>query len=768
MSNLAPLVDRVEAVELRFPAQAGIQRRSLDSSLRWSDGDPACGVICNRPAAARPTHSGIVNLDSESRPCGPADSASHSPFLGVTLLSMNQQPPKAPQKPRALVTHGDIRQDPWFWLRDLADADTLEYLKAENAYTDAVLRPTEESQQRLFEEMRARIKEDDSTVPEQDGEFYYYVRFAEGQQYPIYCRRRHSLEGAEEILIDVNQLGQGRDYIHLGFSENSPDHRYLAYSVDGDGSERYTIHIKDLTTGEPLPETIPDAFYSLEWASDSQTFFYNVLDENHRPVRVFRHRLGDDPAQDALVYQEQDPRFFVGLHQSARRRYIYVASEGNNMSEWYFLPSDQPEAELRLIEPRQTDFDYDVTDHGERFIILHNGDGAKDFKLSQTPVSAPGRANWTDLVSHEAGRPLRRVQVFQNYLVLSHRRQGLPQLRVLDLRSDQVHDIAFDEEDFSVRAHDSREWDTAKLRFTYTSLTTPATVYDYDMGTRQREFRKQAEVLGRFTPEEYRSRRVLAPAQDGALIPISILYHRDTPLDGSAPLYLYGYGSYGMVMEAEFGSTRLSLVDRGVIFAIAHIRGGMDLGWDWYEQGKLLQKKNTFTDFIDCARHLIDAGYTNRGNIVASGGSAGGLLMGVVANLEPDLFKAIIAHVPFVDVLNTMLDDTLPLTTLEYNEWGNPSHPEYYQYIKSYAPYENISAQAYPHLLITSGISDPRVTYWEPAKWVAKLRELKTDDNLLLLKIHLDSGHAGASGRFERLKEIALDYAFIFKVLGLE
>ncbi|MFQ6027311.1 MAG: S9 family peptidase [Dehalococcoidia bacterium] len=681
---------------------------------------------------------------------------------------MDHQPPKAPQKPRELVTHGDIRNDPWFWLRDLEDADTLEYLKAENAYTEAVMKPTEESQQQLFEEMRARIKEDDSSVPEKEGEYYYYTRFAENQQYPIHCRKRHSLDGEEEVLIDVNELGQGQDYIQVGFWENSPDHHWLAYAADNDGSEQYTIYVKDLDTGELLADTIPNAYYSLEWASDSQTFFYNVLDQNHRPVRVFRHRLGEDPSQDPLVYEEQDERFFVGLHQSASRRFIYIASEGNNMSEWYFVESAHPEGELRRIEPRQTDFEYDVTDHGDRFLILHNGDGAKDFKISETPVAAPARENWVDLVPHEAGRPLRRIQAFRDYLIISYRRQGLPQIRVMDLSADQVHDIAFDEEDFSVRAHGSREWDTANLRFSYTSLTTPATTYDYDMGTRQREFRKQTEVLGSFTPEDYRTRRLLAPAQDGTLIPISLMYHQDTALDGSAPLYLYGYGSYGLVMEAEFGSTRLSLVDRGIIFAIAHVRGGMEMGWDWYEEGRLLRKQNTFSDFIDCAEYLIGEGYTARGHIVASGGSAGGMLMGAIANLNPGLFQAIIAHVPFVDVLNTMLDDTLPLTTLEYNEWGNPQQQQYYDYIKSYSPYDNITAQDYPHLLITGGISDPRVTYWEPTKWVAKLRELKTDDNLLLLKIHMESGHAGASGRFERLKEIALEYAFIFKVFGME
>ena len=412
-------------------------------------------------------------------------------------------------------------------------------------------------------------------------------------------------------------------------------------------------------------------------------------------------------------------------------------------------------------------FEYDVADHGERFLIRNNGDGARDFKVSETMISAPASENWQDLVPHVPGCPIGGMGVFQDYLVLSYRANGLPQVRIMDLAAESTHDLTLDEEDYSVRIQEGREWETSKLRFVYNSLTTPATIYDYDMGTRQREFRKQTEVLGGFFSENYRARRVFATAGDGTKIPISVLYAKETPLDGSAPLYLYGYGSYGLIIDSDFSSVRLSLVDRGYIFAIAHVRGGMDLGWDWYEDGKLLNKKNTFTDFIACAEHLINVGYTAKGSIVASGGSAGGMLMGAVVNLRPDLFKAVIADVPFVDVLNTMLDDTLPLTTMEYNEWGNPNDRQFYDYIKSYSPYDNVRRQDYPHMLITGGISDPRVTYWEPAKWTAQLRESKTDDNLLLLKIHMDSGHGGASGRFDRLREVALEYAFILKVVAL-
>ena len=681
---------------------------------------------------------------------------------------MELQPPRAPKRLHELEIHGETRTDPWFWLRNQDDPATMEYLHAENAYTEAVLRPTEELQEALYQEMKGRIKEDDSTVPEPEGDYHYYSRYQEGGQYAIYCRKFQSLDSEEEVILDVNELAREQDYLRVGILGNSPDHRWLAYSVDTDGSEEFTIQVKDLQTGELLADEIPHTYYSLAWANDNQTFFYSSLDDQHRPVKVWRHRLGTNPENDQLVYQEQDPRFFVGVGTSASKRCIFVASEGNNMSEWYFLDADQPDSTLTLVEPRQPDFEYDVADQGDRFLIRHNGDGAKDFKVSQTPISAPSKQNWTDFIDHQAGRPIVHLHPFHDYLAISYRSQGLPRVQVLQCLTGESHDIDFDEEDYTVRVNDGREWKSGWLRFTYASMTTPPTVYDYNMATRQREFKKRSEVLGGFSSDEYVARRLWAPARDGTEIPISVMHRRDTPIDGSAPLYLYGYGSYGIVMESDFGSARLSLVDRGFIFAVAHIRGGMEMGWDWYEKGKLLNKMNTFTDFNDAAEHLIDRGYTSLGNIAAAGGSAGGMLMGVVANLRPDLFKAVVAHVPFVDVLNTMLDDTLPLTTMEYNEWGNPNDEQYYDYIASYSPYDNVQAQAYPHMLITGGISDPRVTYWEPAKWTARLRELKTDDNQLLLKIHLDSGHGGASGRFDRLKEVALEYAFILRAFGMD
>jgi oligopeptidase B len=676
--------------------------------------------------------------------------------------------PKAPKRLQELKIHGDTRVDPWFWLRVAEDPATMDYLKAENAYTEAMMKPAEGLQQALYDEMRARIKEDDSSVPEPEGNYYYYTRFEEGGQYPIYCRKYGTLDAEEEILLNVNQLAEGKDYLRVGVFKNSPAHQWLAYSLDADGSEQYRIYVKNLETGELLDETIPNSYYSLEWANDSRTFFHDVLDQYHRPVKVLRHLLGHDPSTDTLVYQERDQRFFIGLHKSASKRFIYLAAGGNNMSEWYFLDADHSDGPLTLIEPRREDFEYDVVDHSQRFLVRNNGDGARDFKVSEAPIAAPSKENWRDVIPHEPGRPILQLYAFKEHLAISYRTSGLPQVQIMELSTGETHTVGFGEEIYSVRVQPGREWDTPDLRFTYASMTTPPTVYDYNMHTRERQFKKQIEVLGGFNSENYETRRLWATARDGTQIPISVLCKKGTVFDGSAPLYLYGYGSYGIVMEAEFSSARLSLVDRGFIYAIAQIRGGMEMGWDWYQEGKLLKKWNTFADFIDCAEHLIKEGYAAKGNIVAAGGSAGGMLMGVVVNLRPDLFKAVVAHVPLVDVLNTMLDGTLPLTTMEYNEWGNPEQKEYYEYIKSYSPYDNVKAQAYPHMLITGGISDPRVTYWEPAKWAARLRDVKTDDNLLLLKINMDAAHAGASGRFQRLKEVALEYAFILKAFGKE
>jgi len=673
-------------------------------------------------------------------------------------------PPSAPKRNKTLTEHGRSREDPWFWLRDKDDPAVMEYLTAENTYTDAVMKPTEELQAALYQEMRARIKEDDASVPQKEGAYFYYCRYEKGGQYPIECRKHDSLDNPEEILLDVNELAKERSFLEIGVCENSPDHRYLAYSVDPDGSEEYTIHIKDLATGDLLQDRIARTYDSLEWVNDSQTFFYTLLDEHQRPRQVYKHRVDSDSQQDELVYEEKDPRFFVSLSKSESGRFIYVACEGNNMSEWHYLDANNHDEALRLIEPRRKDHEYDVSDHDERFFIRTNINDAKDFKIVETAISTPTSDMWRDFIEHEPGRLITDFLVFKDYLAVEETHAGLPQIRVLALETSESRYIKFDDEVYDTALVPGREFDTSTLRFMYTSLAIPAQVYDYEMPSGQRTLRKEQEVLGDFHRGDYVSQRLFAKSSDGVNIPISILHRKETPLDGTAPLLLYGYGSYGSSIPASFSSTRFSYVNRGFVYAIAHIRGGMELGYDWYEGGKLIQKKNTFNDYIACAETLIQENFTAKNNILAVGGSAGGMLMGAVANMRPDLFKAIITHVPFVDVVNTMLDDTLPLTTMEYNEWGNPNDKEYFDYMLSYSPYDNVTKQDYPHMLIVCGLNDPRVTYWEPAKWTAKLRAMKTDHNLSLLKVHMDSGHAGASGRFDFLKEVALDVAFALMV----
>ncbi|MFQ5935543.1 MAG: S9 family peptidase [Acidiferrobacterales bacterium] len=678
------------------------------------------------------------------------------------MASLN--PPFAPKRHKTLKQHGITRVDPWFWLRDQNDPATIEYLKAENAYTKAIMKPTEGLQQALYAEMRARIKEDDASVPEQEGSYFYYHRHEKGAQYPVYCRKHQTLTADEEVILNVNALAAGQSYFRLGICENSPDHRYLAYSVDLDGSEAFTIHVKDLTTGELLAEQIASTYYSLEWASDSETFFYTVLDEHHRPLRVYRHRLGTEPVQDVLIYEEEDPRFFVSLARSESGRFIYICCEGNNMSEWYYLDRRSPTADLVMIEPRRTEHEYDVTDHGEHFYIRTNLDKAQDFKVAKVEIHSPGAEHWVDFIPHRDGTLVTDLVAFKDYLVVTETANALPRIQIITLASGETEYLEFAEPAYHLRVIEGREFDTTTLRFAYSSLTTPEQIYDHDMTSGNRVLRKQEPVLGGFDSSKYESRRIFANGCDGTDIPISLGYRKGTALDGTAPLVLYGYGSYGHSMAASFNRLRLSYLDRGFVYAIAHVRGGMELGYRWYEDGKLLRKRNTFDDYIASAECLIENNFTSEGQILAVGGSAGGMLVGAVANMRPELFKAIIAHVPFVDVANTMLDDTLPLTTAEYNEWGNPHDKQAFEYILSYSPYDNLKPQPYPHMLIVCGLNDPRVTYWEPAKWTAKLRDMKTDDNVLLLKTHMDSGHAGASGRFDYLKEKALDVAFALKV----
>jgi oligopeptidase B len=689
--------------------------------------------------------------------------------------------PTAARKPRQVTLHGVTREDPYAWLRAdnwrevmrdpaLLDAEIRAYLEAENRHTKAFMAPTEALQAQLFAEMKARIKEDDSSVPSPDGAFAYYQRFETGGQHPIFCRKAlggGAVEPAAEVLLDGNREAEGEAFFRVASCEHSPDHRLLAYAVDRNGSETYRINVKDLESGEVLGDVIEGAQGSLAWANDGRTLFYVTLDAEHRPSKVFRHELGSDPAGDVLVYEEPDAGFFVGLGKTESDRFIVISAHDHTTSEVRLIDAAAPRSDPRLVAARRRGIEYDVSDHGERLLILTNADDAIDFKIVEAPLDASDPDAWPDLLAHKAGRLILSLLVFKDYLVRLEREGGLPRIVITALPSGEEHSIAFDEQAYSLGLVPGYLYDTSVLRFAYSSLTTPQRVYDYDMATRERELLKEQEVPSGHNPEDYESRRIMARGHDGAEVPVSLVYRKSTPLDGSAPVLLYGYGSYGMSTPAAFSTNRFSLIDRGFIYAIAHIRGGTDKGYGWYLDGKLEKKTNTFRDFVSAGEVLIEQGFTRAGQIVGHGGSAGGLLMGAVANLRPDLFRGIIAEVPFVDVLTTMSDAELPLTPPEWPEWGNPIESvEAYRTIAAYSPYDNVEAKDYPAILATAGLTDPRVTYWEPAKWVARLRATKTDDNPLLLNTVMTAGHGGASGRFDKLHEVALSYAFALLVSG--
>ena len=674
--------------------------------------------------------------------------------------------------------HGRERNDVYAWMRAdnwqevMRDASTLEsgireHLEAENAYTKAALADTEDLQAALFEEMKGRIKEDDSSVPSPDGPFAYYVSYITGGQHPRFCRQPRD-GGEEQILIDGNAMAEGEKYFKLAAVEHSPDHKLAAYSTDQRGAEYFTISLRDLDTGEDLADVIEETTGGVTWAADSRTFFYVRVDENHRPSKVFRHTIGSDPADDELVYEEADPGFFVGAGKTQSGDYIVIHAHDHQTAESRLIDARDPASPPLLIAAREVGHEYEVEHQGDRLLILTNCDDAEDFKIMEAPVDAPGRENWRDVLAHKPGRLVLTIAAFQDHVVRLEREDSMPRIVISDIRNDEEHAIAFDEEAYQLGLSTGYEFETTGIRFSYSSMTTPSQVFDYDMASRDRKLRKTQEVPSGHNPDDYVTRRIMAPATDGEAVPVSLLYRKDTPLDGSAPLLLYGYGSYGIAIPAAFSTTCLSLVDRGFVYAVAHIRGGKDKGYGWYKQGRRENKRNTFTDFIAAGEYLVAENFATRGRIIAHGGSAGGMLVGAVANMAPDLFAAIIADVPFVDVLTTMLDDTLPLTPPEWPEWGNPiEDQEAYDYIASYSPYDNVTAQAYPSILAIAGLADPRVTYWEPAKWVAKLRELKTDDNPVMLKTDMETGHGGSAGRFDRLKEVALNYAFALKTVGL-
>jgi oligopeptidase B len=678
------------------------------------------------------------------------------------------EPPKARAVPRACTIHGDTRVDEYFWMRNREDPETLAYLEAENRYTAAIMRPTEPLQERLFAEMRGRIKETDLSVPERIDGWLYYHRTEAGAQYPIYCRRPLDDESAEEVLLDLNPLASGHAYFRLGAFEVSPDHRKLAYSVDTSGAESFTLYVKDLATGALLAETIVNVSPSVAWANDSRTLFYVVLDEARRPCRLFRHVLGANPAEDALVHFEADESFFLDVERSRSNAFLLVELASHSTTEVRFVSADRPEDPFRTVEPRRAGVEYTVSHHGDRFFIATN-DGAPNFRLVSAPVSDPSREWWTEVLPHRPDVKVDSTDAFRDLLVVWEREAGLRQIRILDLARGGDHLVGFPEPVYTVRQHDNPEFDTTLLRFTYTSMVTPPSVVDYDMAARTWTVRKQTEVLGGYDPARYRSERLFATAPDGTRVPISLVYQ--LPLErpgGPRPLLLNGYGAYGISYDPAFSSSSLSLLDRGVVVAIAHVRGGEEMGRPWYDGGKLLNKPNSFGDFIAAAEHLVAEGLTAPDRLAISGGSAGGLLMGAVTNRRPDLFRAVLAEVPFVDVVNTMLDASLPLTVIEYDEWGNPDDPAYYACIRSYSPYDNVRAQGYPHMLITAGLNDPRVAYWEPAKYTARLRALKTDTNRLLLRTNMGAGHGGASGRWDFLREVAFKYAFVLDVMGID
>jgi oligopeptidase B len=704
-----------------------------------------------------------------------------------TAANLSISPPLARREPVETILHGDRRVDHYSWLRQKENPEVISYLEAENAYTDAILRPTEPIQETLYQEMLGRILQTDLSVPYRLRGYLYFTRTEEGNQYPIRCRRSDATGALDEILLDLNRLAEGHSFLGVGALDVSNDNQLLAYALDITGFRQYTLHIKNMGSGELFPEAI-ERVTSAAWAADNRTLFYTVEDATtKRSHRIYRHLVGSSEP-DTLIYEEADERFRIEIDRTRSGAFLLLVIASHTTSEVRFLPAAQPNGEFRVIAPRIADHEYYVDHHpnpltrearganshdiGGYFFIRTNS-GGRTFRLVSAPVASPQRDKWRQIVPNRPNVMLANAEVFRSHLVLLEREGGLPYLRIVDFSMEAPdalsasHRIAFTEPAYNASLGDNLEFDATFVRFQYESFVTPRSVFDYDIGTRERVLRKEQPVLGGYDSSHYVSERLHATSQDGSRVPVSLVYRRDTPLDGSAPLLLYGYGSYGHSIAVNFNSNRISLLDRGVIYAVAHIRGGGELGKPWHDAGRLRQKRNTFTDFIASAEHLIAQRYCASQNLIIEGGSAGGLLMGAVANMRPDLFRMVISHVPFVDMLNTMLDASLPLTVGEYEEWGDPRVPEDYFYMKSYCPYTNLAAKSYPTMLVKTGLNDSQVMYWEPAKYVAKLRTLKTDANQLLLKTNMGAGHGGASGRYDYLREIALNYAFILTELGI-
>ena len=674
------------------------------------------------------------------------------------------KPPVAAIIPKADTLHGDIRIDNYYWMRDRSNPEVVKYMEAENKYTDAVMGPTIAFQDSLYNEMLGRIKETDEFPPYRQGEYYYYSRTEKGKQYPIYCRKKGSTETSEEIYLDPNELSKNYSYYSVAAMDITPNNNMLAFSVDTNGSENYVLFLKNLVLNKILDEKI-EHIQDLQWAMDNKTLFYTKEDTAHRPFRVYRHLLGASSTQDALVYEEKDPRYSLGVDRTRSDQYLFITSYASNSTEWMYIPAKEPTAPLKVIIPRKPEHEYRVDHWGDYFYIQTNSN-ARTFRMVRTPISNTSENVWEEVLPYRKDVTLEGMDFFADHSVVYEREKGLQKMRITNMRTGTIHYIDFPDPVYTAYATMNAVYNTNVFRFNYQSLTRPSTIFDYDLDTKERKLIKQQEVLGGYDPAEYNSERIYAKAPDGVEVPISLVYKKGIQINSSTPLHMSGYGAYGSPSQPTFSSNRLSYLNRGMIVAIAHVRGGGDLGKEWYDNGKLLKKKNTFTDFIACAEHLIAKGYTSKEKLTISGGSAGGLLMGAVTTMRPDLFHAVIASVPFVDALNTMLDPGLMYTTQEYLEWGNPNEKIYYDYMKSYDPYTNVKAVEYTNILVKVGFNDPRVNYWEGTKWVAKLRTMKTDAKNILLKVNMGAGHGGSSGRYERLKENAFDYAYILSQYG--
>lgn len=674
--------------------------------------------------------------------------------------------PEAKKIEEILEIHGDKRVDQYFWMKEKENPEVTKYLEEENAYCNWVMKDTEDFQEELFAEMKARYKEDDESLPYFFNDFWYIVRFEIGKEYPLFSRKYQSLDNEEELLLDVNVLADGQKFFEVGSVSIAPSNKLMSYSADNMGRRIYTLKFKDLETGEILQDQIPNTTGKAVWANDNEHVFYIRKDESLRAFQVFMHQLGTDSSQDVLVFHEADDTFDVNVFKTKSLEYIFIASSSTNSDEHRFIPANNVLAPWQIIQPRLHDLEYAVEHYKDEFFIITNADDATNFKIVKTPVAKPGIENWEEFIPHCEKTLLEGFEIFKKFLVLEERTEGLLQIKVIDQEENTSHYLEFSDPTYTAYIGLNLEFNTEKLRFGYTSLTQPNSTLEYDMTLKTTTLLKQQEVLGgNFLPENYVSERIWAPSRDGKnKICISLVLHKDTKRSAETPLLLYGYGSYGHTVDASFSNARLSLLDRGFVYAIAHIRGGEYLGREWYEDGRMLHKKNTFFDFIDAGKYLVAENYTSEKHLYAMGGSAGGLLVGAVINMAPELFNGVVAQVPFVDVVTTMLDETIPLTTGEFDEWGNPKFKKYYNYMKSYSPYDNVAPQNYPNILISTGLHDSQVQYWEPAKWTAKLRELKTDSNILVFKTDMSSGHGGASGRFESLKEDALEFAFLLKL----